>query len=221
MITREKLVAPVTDDKRRRGWTARTDFQKWIKPLLDARAADGKWPATYQDLREELRERGVDVKETYIYKLVRGNPAVYATNQRPGYELALAIGQVFGDVEGVLKACGYTPASQPVSTRDGEERVISGMSLQLLDLFEGMREPSRAATLGVAHALLESESDRSRDGGILAPGQIIIADARDQLDNPIARRHPRRVTRPAADRGTDDPGISPSASSANVKDNPA
>lgn len=176
MVTRKKLGATVTDDKRRRGWTARTDFQKWIKPLLDGREAAGKWPGTYQDLHQELRERGIDVKETYMYKLVRGNPAVYATNQRPGYELALAIGQIFGDVEGVLKACDYTLASQPVATLGGAGRVISGMSLQLLDLFDGLREPSRLATLGVVRALLESETARSRDADILAPGQTHIAN---------------------------------------------
>jgi repressor LexA len=92
-------------DSRRRDYVPRTSFQRWLKPLLEAR----DW--TYADLyRQLVALTGTEVTENYLYRIVRGDPAQFPNARRPGYELAFAIGRVFGDVRSAVSAAGYPVA---------------------------------------------------------------------------------------------------------------
>ena len=126
-------------DGRTRDWLPRTDFQRWIKPILDANSASGSGPSTYQALYEELRNRGVDIRENTVYKFVRGDPAKFPSNQRPEYDTTLAIGEILGDVFGALRSAGYRIASESATVAHGAQtRVIDSETLEILDAFEGL-----------------------------------------------------------------------------------
>ncbi|WP_395091473.1 LexA family protein [Armatimonas sp.] len=95
-------------DKRRKEYKPQTDFQTWVKPRLEARG----W--LYTELARQLVRAGLDVTENYVYRVVRGDPERSPNARRPGYEIAFAIGQVFGDIAGAVKAAGYPWVDAPV-----------------------------------------------------------------------------------------------------------
>lgn len=95
-------------DKRRREYEPQTDFQAWVKPRLEARG----W--LYTELARQLVRAGLDVTENYVYRVVRGDVERSPNARRPGYEIAFAIGQIFGDVAGAVKAAGYPWLDAPL-----------------------------------------------------------------------------------------------------------
>ena len=99
-------------DKRRRDYEPKTKFQKWVKPLL----AERGW--NYSDLFRELVVGGEDVTENYLYRIVRGDPEKFKNAARPGYDLAVAIGRILGDVGGAIDAADYAlPGATPGGRR--------------------------------------------------------------------------------------------------------
>ena len=139
-------------------WIPKTDFQRWAKPLLDANAAAGRSPATYQELHRALLQRGFEYGAEYVYKIIRGNPAKMAAAKRPGIEMAIAIGQILGDVQGAMKAADYPLSAEVVASASDSPsaqvtRVISGASLQLLDAFEGIPAELQPSALQIIRTM--------------------------------------------------------------------
>lgn len=219
-----------TTDNRTRDYEPKTPFQRFLKPLLVANAQSSRTPSTYQELYPLLLAKGVTASESYIYRIVRGDPIKFPNAKRPGYALALAIGEIFGDAEGALAAADYPAANtQVVAENDdsGRTRVVSHDTMRLIDGYESLPESSRATvqqvikTLNATRNATEIDVTPPLDGGILAPGQILIADAREELFDSRPRQHPLSVQRPTAEHGADRPGVASRAGRADMKDNPA
>lgn len=74
-----------------------TPYQAWLNPALKKAGKSLKWLSVT-----------VDMDYTSLWKIARGNPDVYPGSSRPEHDNAVKIGEVLGDVEGSLKAAGYT-----------------------------------------------------------------------------------------------------------------
>lgn len=102
--------------------TPRTKYQLWLSEALRRRGMD------LADL-----SRAVAREYNYIWKIGNGNPEKYPNARRPGYELALQIGEAVGDVAGSLSAADYTvadvaPGARPSLTRRAVDRAVSLIS---------------------------------------------------------------------------------------------
>ena len=144
------IMVTTKTDGRKSDWEARTDFQRWLKPLLVANKGTGK-ASNYRELYEALRARGVDVTENHIYKIVRGDPAKYPTNKRPGYEVAVAIGEILGDVTGAVRAADFpaVATTATASSSDGRQitRVLDADAVRVLDAYEGIPQVMQQAAI--------------------------------------------------------------------------
>lgn len=74
-----------------------TAFQQWINPALKRAGISLKGLAV-----------AVGMDYTALWKIARGKPSVYPGSSRPEYENAVKIGERLGDVDGALRAAGYT-----------------------------------------------------------------------------------------------------------------
>lgn len=80
-----------------------TPYQSWLNPTLKRAGKSLKWLSI-----------AVNMDYTSLWKIARGNPDVYPGSSRPEYDNAVKIGEALGDVEGSLKAAGYTtPTTSP------------------------------------------------------------------------------------------------------------
>jgi transcriptional regulator with XRE-family HTH domain len=76
-----------------------TSYQAWLNPALKKAGIS---------LKSLAAQSGMDY--TALWKIARGNPAVYPGSARPEYENAVKVGELLGDVEGSLRAANYTPS---------------------------------------------------------------------------------------------------------------
>lgn len=99
-----------------------TKYQKWLEPLLIERGVK---------VAELGRMIGKDYN--YIWKLARGEPGVNRNQERPGYEVAFAIGEALGDTIGSLTAADYPVPNLSVIRAGISAQVFhpSGASKQL------------------------------------------------------------------------------------------
>ena len=92
------------EDRRKKDYEPKTGFQKWLKPFLKIGTEQ---EITYTDIYRRLIDEGIDVTENYVYRIVRGDPDTYKNAARPGYDLALAIGEIVGDPLGGIQSANY------------------------------------------------------------------------------------------------------------------
>lgn len=135
---RARKRAPLT------GQECYTGFQRWLLPALD------RAELSIADLGRMI---GKDYN--YAWKLARGNPNEDPNVQRrPGYEVALAIGEKLGDVQGALAAAEYPLPEDQQSP--APPLITAGMEI-VLDLREGPRRGTLTdKTIRAIAELLES-----------------------------------------------------------------
>ena len=151
-------------DTRRRDYEPKTDWQKWLKAKLDANTANGTEPQVYQSLHAMITSKGVEIAENYLYRLVRGDPEKYKNARQPSYNVALAVGEVMGDVNGSLTAANFnlpkTPTTVKIKSSDKEDvRIISPDSIKVLDAYENLKDQDKRAVLEHARALARAASE--------------------------------------------------------------
>lgn len=147
-------------DGRRKDYEPRTNFQRWLKAYFDKNQTAGIGPTTYKELYELLIARGVEVTDSHLYKIVRGDPAKYPA-VRPGYELAWQIGEIAGDVQGALTASDYPIADTPtITSPDGKTRTVTADGLRFLDAYEGLPEQFREVAQQQIEALHRAANKR-------------------------------------------------------------
>lgn len=83
---------------RKQDWVAHNSFQQWADQRMTSL---GLRPV---DLHRAVLARGVEVAESYIYRVLR---QAHRADDRIGYDLALVIGEILGDGRGALEAAGY------------------------------------------------------------------------------------------------------------------
>lgn len=125
-------------------------------------------------LRSALNKRGIDLAElgrvvnsdyNYMWRLSAG------VRKRPGYEIALAIGEALKDVEGSLQAAEF---SRPGATDDEGSQITYEQDLDSIPIPEGSRDVDdpiiRAAASAAAQKTYEEVVNALRTVREESPG---------------------------------------------------
>lgn len=100
-------------------------WQQWVQAELQKRQQN---PG---DLHRLLIQRGMDVSESYIYRVAQGR-----MRSKIGYELALAIGAIFGKEVAAIHAAGYRLPEEmleqcAITDVDGRRFVLNPAGVEL------------------------------------------------------------------------------------------
>ena len=121
----------------------RTKYQEWLDGALERRGVD---------VAELARMTNADY--SHVWRIARGDPDKYPNSRRPGYDLALAIGEALKDVPGSLAAAEWeTPSLRYVTDPD---------TARLVELYEGTPPAGKQMILSAA----QLANDLSREGAI-------------------------------------------------------
>lgn len=116
----------VSEDRRKKDYEPKTDFQRWLKPYLKIGTDE---EISTQNLHKRLEGKKLngdgDYTENYLYRIIRGDPETYPNAARPGWALAFAIGEIVGDTPGAMRAAGYPVPDQKI-IRDGDKLIVMG-----------------------------------------------------------------------------------------------
>ena len=135
-------------------FVARTKYQGWLHGALERRGVD---------VAELARMTNADY--SHVWRIARGDPDKYPNSRRPGYDLALAIGEALKDVPGSLAAADWEtpalPADQEIVLESGATFYIRARTGDTAKPF--VVTPQLAAMLE-AFALTGSEAASAQAG---------------------------------------------------------